>query len=78
LTQINENIKERERLRFIHDHYDEKIEGYIREHDKRLKIGDQENSEFMKRFQRVKNFIFIFLNSVPINLFKTILNKLIH
>jgi hypothetical protein len=56
LTQIDENIKERERLRFIHDHYDEKIERYITEHDKRIKISNQENSEFMKRFQRVKKY----------------------
>jgi hypothetical protein len=57
LNQIKENILERDRLRFIHDHYDEKMEKYFRERKKRLETSKSINIEFEKGFERVKSII---------------------
>jgi hypothetical protein len=55
LNSIRENIKERDRLRFIHDHYDEKMEKYVRERNRRLETGKTESVEFVQGFERVYN-----------------------
>ena len=53
LNQIKENVAERDRLRFIHDHYDEKMEKYVKERNKRLEASKGANLEFEKGFERV-------------------------
>lgn len=53
LNAIRENIRERDRLRFIHDHYDEKMEKYVRDRNRRAESAKAEPIEFVHGFERV-------------------------
>lgn len=53
LEEVKKNIKERERLRLIHDHYDDKIESYVKRRNKHLEKHTTETSTFIEGFERV-------------------------
>jgi uncharacterized coiled-coil DUF342 family protein len=57
LNAIRENIRERDRLRFIHDHYDEKMEKYVMERNRKSGSGKPESIEFVKGFERVNIYL---------------------
>lgn len=59
-SEIRANLKQREHLRFIHDHYDSKIEKLVIKRNQYLQKGKPESSRFLKVFERV-NYIFLLI-----------------
>lgn len=57
LEDVKQSIKERERLRLIHDHYDDKIENYVKRRNRHLEKNQQESASFIEAFERVRRII---------------------
>ena len=53
LDAVKRNIKERDRLRRIYDHYDDKIEKYVKKRNANLEKGKAESTAFIEAFDRV-------------------------
>jgi hypothetical protein len=60
LNDIKNNLKERDNLRFTHDHYDAKMEKYVKERNRRLERNSVESPRFIAAFERVIYIIFNF------------------
>ena len=53
LDIVKDNVKERDRLRMIHDHYDDKLEKYVKKRTHYLEKGRSESPRFIESFERV-------------------------
>jgi DNA repair ATPase RecN len=59
LDFVKKSIKEREKHRLIYDHYDDKMEKFVRKRKKHLEKNTKETTKFIETFERVSNIIFI-------------------
>jgi hypothetical protein len=53
LDILKDNVKERDRLRLIYEHYDDKIERFVRKRNYNLEHNKKESDRFLKAFERV-------------------------
>jgi hypothetical protein len=49
-SEIKANLKNRDAMRFVYDHYDEKMEKLVK---RRNRYGSAESQKFLKTFERV-------------------------
>ena len=52
-TEVKTNLKKREELRKIHDHYDAKMENLINVKYKKMQTNEEETDEEIQKFDRV-------------------------